>query len=131
MPSPGEVHTRRDSSATRYRMVYTPPAEVYSTRDAFPRAEPEMNLIFLSTYYPGTHGENTGSRELYSALFSPLDVPPSPGTATTAEDISKKHRKSRRRRKMKEDKENNNTTLVSFLTRLLHYSCGERNKKQV
>lgn len=31
---------------------------------------------------------------------------------------------------MKEGKENNNTTPVSFLTRLLYYSCGEWTKNK-
>jgi hypothetical protein len=45
----GSAHAERDSSATQHRMASTLPAGVYSTRDAFPRAEPEMNLLFLSS----------------------------------------------------------------------------------
>jgi hypothetical protein len=50
-------------------MVYTLPAEVYSTRDAFPRAEPEMNLLFLSTYYP-VHTVKTLAAGNFTRLFS-------------------------------------------------------------
>lgn len=51
-------------------MAYTLPARVvYSTRDAFPRAEPEMNLLFLSTYYP-VHTVKTLAAGNFTWLFS-------------------------------------------------------------